>query len=330
MATNNNVPENKLDKLGLGRVWGKVFSLVKLLTGDVDVQGKGTLQDQVNAMYKAIDGRADKADIIDSEKAILENGQSGKMAGALAVKAMINTLENKITSFENTKADIVGSWLGKALSLTSAKTWAQVVAALKGVSLSGNAAAAQVLAGYTFYNTSLAKQTGTMIDNGSQTFADTSPTRVVYPPGYYSGLAVNYAPAYWLGIDSVKKVAAVLYASANAAMSNTKAFDTAYQTDGSKATTFVNGILTATRPIKLYALGFIAGFSLAAGNKHYLQYKLNGGATSAWLQGDTSHYGNNGNLGPISMAAGDTIEFRYRNAGTDTCFFYVVAVAQPV
>lgn len=47
MATNN-----KLDKTGLGRVWDRVFSLVKLLTGDVDVTGKGTLQYQIDELNR--------------------------------------------------------------------------------------------------------------------------------------------------------------------------------------------------------------------------------------------------------------------------------------
>lgn len=38
----------KLGKDGLEKVWKKVFSLIKLLTGDVDVSGKGTLQEQIN------------------------------------------------------------------------------------------------------------------------------------------------------------------------------------------------------------------------------------------------------------------------------------------
>lgn len=40
----------KLDPTGLGSVWNKVFSLVKLLTGDVDVKGKGTLQHQIDEL----------------------------------------------------------------------------------------------------------------------------------------------------------------------------------------------------------------------------------------------------------------------------------------
>lgn len=40
----NNDLEKFLAGSGLNRVWEKVFSLVKILTGDVDVSTKGTLQ----------------------------------------------------------------------------------------------------------------------------------------------------------------------------------------------------------------------------------------------------------------------------------------------
>lgn len=45
----------------------------------------------------------------------------------------ISNLQTKMTSFENTKSEIVGSGLGQALKLTAASTWAAIVAALKGV-----------------------------------------------------------------------------------------------------------------------------------------------------------------------------------------------------
>ena len=38
----------KLNKEGLTKVWLKVWTLVKTLTGEVDVSGKGTLQAQIN------------------------------------------------------------------------------------------------------------------------------------------------------------------------------------------------------------------------------------------------------------------------------------------
>lgn len=42
---------------GLNRVWEKVFSLVKILTGDVDVNNKGTLQKQIDDVRAIASGR---------------------------------------------------------------------------------------------------------------------------------------------------------------------------------------------------------------------------------------------------------------------------------
>ena len=44
----NNDLEKFLAGSGLNRVWEKVFSLIKILTGDVDVNNKGTLQKQLD------------------------------------------------------------------------------------------------------------------------------------------------------------------------------------------------------------------------------------------------------------------------------------------
>lgn len=41
--------QKKLGLDGLGKVWGKVFELMKTVTGNVDVAGKGTLQEQIDA-----------------------------------------------------------------------------------------------------------------------------------------------------------------------------------------------------------------------------------------------------------------------------------------
>ena len=128
----------------------------------------------------------------------------------------ITTLNSKVQSFENTKSDLVSSALGKALGMTSTYTWAQVVSKIKGVankgsysktftpstskqtassgagyyssisltcnavSLSGNATAAQVLTGKTFYNTTLSKVTGTIPIINKQATYGSAPTNGVY------------------------------------------------------------------------------------------------------------------------------------------------------
>ena len=53
----NNDLEKFLAGSGLNRVWEKVFSLVKILTGDVDVSTKGTLQKQLDDVRAIANGR---------------------------------------------------------------------------------------------------------------------------------------------------------------------------------------------------------------------------------------------------------------------------------
>ena len=48
---------DKLNLDGLSKVWQKVFGLVKILTGDVDVINKGSLQEQINEAVSIAKGR---------------------------------------------------------------------------------------------------------------------------------------------------------------------------------------------------------------------------------------------------------------------------------
>ena len=56
----------KPEAAGLGRVWQKVFSLVKRITGDVEVDTKGDLQTQINNLS----AKVDNSDIKESLDAI--------------------------------------------------------------------------------------------------------------------------------------------------------------------------------------------------------------------------------------------------------------------
>ena len=71
--------EEKLDKEGLRKVWLKIWSLLKLLVGDVDVTGKGDLQTQINnigeevekCFQSASDGKDLLADAITGKLSLL-------------------------------------------------------------------------------------------------------------------------------------------------------------------------------------------------------------------------------------------------------------------
>ena len=49
MGSNTEIIEI-VNKENLGAVWERVYSLVKLITGDVDIKNDGTLQDQIKGL----------------------------------------------------------------------------------------------------------------------------------------------------------------------------------------------------------------------------------------------------------------------------------------
>lgn len=146
-------------------------------------------------------------------------------------------------SFDDTKGDIAGSALGKALSMSATTAWADIVAKIKGVvnrgsndktftpttnkqtqsysagyytggtvtvnavALSGNAATGDVLTGKTFYNSSLTKQTGTMPDRSNTIQTATTSTSDQSKSCYrINGSNVEVVPAkgYWGNWDWTK------------------------------------------------------------------------------------------------------------------------------
>lgn len=66
---------NKLDKNGLNVFWTKVFTLVKTITGDVDVKNKGTLQNQVDDVSTKV---TDCFTSVSNGKKVVANAITGK------------------------------------------------------------------------------------------------------------------------------------------------------------------------------------------------------------------------------------------------------------
>ncbi|MBS6396662.1 MAG: phage tail protein [Clostridiales bacterium] len=148
----------------------------------------------------------------------------------------ISTLSERIQSFESTKSSIVSSGLGKALALTATSTWAQLVAAITGVTDQGaktsslncggsytipkgyhngsgkvtanslasqtdaNAAAAQILSGFTAWIKG-SKVTGTMPNKGALNWSGSNTTHAV-SAGYYSGGTLDSRPSYNAGVTA--------------------------------------------------------------------------------------------------------------------------------
>ena len=69
------------------------------------------------------------------------------------------------------------------------------------VSLSGNAGTGQVLSGYTFYNNSLTRRTGTMANRGALNWSGSNTTYSV-PAGYYSGGTLDSRTSYNNGYNA--------------------------------------------------------------------------------------------------------------------------------
>lgn len=83
--------EEKLNKDGLTRVWLKVWSLVKTLVGDVDVEGKGDLQSQVDNLSRNV---ADCFQSASDGKKLVADAVTGKGIATLATDTFATIAAN--------------------------------------------------------------------------------------------------------------------------------------------------------------------------------------------------------------------------------------------
>ena len=79
--------------------------------------------------------------------------------------------------------------------------YSSVSAVCNAVSLSGNAGTGQVLSGYTFYNNSLTRQSGSMSNRGNLNWSGSNTTYSV-PAGYYSGGTLDSRTSYNNGYNA--------------------------------------------------------------------------------------------------------------------------------
>ena len=167
--------------------------------------------------------------------------ESGKPADAKAVGDKITSLTGQITSFENTKSEIVGSGLGTALSLTASTTWANIVSKIKAItnrgawngSITTSGGNVTVPAGYhngsgkvtgptlanlvgsnvnlnnngslmsgvTAYGANGTKYTGSIANKGALNWSGSNTTYSV-PAGYYSGGTLDSRTSYNNGYNA--------------------------------------------------------------------------------------------------------------------------------
>lgn len=97
MAIDNNM---------LSKVWQKVFSLIKTITGDVDVESKGTLQSQIDEIPKSVYGFENKTTTEDEDGVVTETFNDGR----------------KIVTSENEEGNIIQNYYNKDGVLKMTKT----------------------------------------------------------------------------------------------------------------------------------------------------------------------------------------------------------------
>ena len=106
----------------------------------------------------------------------------------------IKTLQGNVTTLTNEKNDL-------ETQVTNLNTQ---VANLQKKQATGNAVAANVLAGKTFSNSSGVGLTGTMVNRGTLNFNPSTSTSQTVTAGYYSGGTLNTKPAYDAGFQAGK------------------------------------------------------------------------------------------------------------------------------
>lgn len=190
--------DEKLNKNGLMRVWLKIWTLLKLLVGDVDVVGKGDLQTQIDHLdhrveecfRSASDGKGLIADAVTGKGVpTLVSDTFATMAANIAKIRSSARLQNKSAVLSNVEQTIRPDTGYDGLGQVS-------VPAVK-----GTAGAGDVLIGKTFSGTAGIEKDGTMPENGAWTGETTGNGNVPIPAGHHNGRGyVSGAGAYAKGM----------------------------------------------------------------------------------------------------------------------------------
>ena len=138
-------------------------------------------------------------------------------------------MQNQMTSFENTKSEIVSSGLGQALALTVSNTWSQVIEKIKSVvnrgtlNWSGSNTTYGIPAGYYSGGTLDSRPSYSNGYNAGVTAADnrSNPNSTNYKTGYNAGVAAadarvntgsaSYTSGYNNGINVGRSLKSATY-----------------------------------------------------------------------------------------------------------------------
>ena len=191
----------KLGSIGLKAFWIKIFSLISLITGNVDVIGKGDLQTQIDSMSEKVEQCFTSA----------SNGKAA-IASAITGKGVNTTSDATFATMATNIGDIKTSprLQAKNAALSTAAQTIKPDTGYDGLCLvsvpavSGNAGTGDVLANKTFSSGSAGiSKTGTMPNKGAWTGATTGSGNVTIPAGYHNGSGyVSGAGAYNAGISA--------------------------------------------------------------------------------------------------------------------------------
>lgn len=170
--------EEKLNKEGLKKVWLKIWTLLKLLVGDVDVSGKGDLQTQINNMGRKVE---DFFRNVSDGKSLLADAITGKGVPTEASDTFA-TMAEKISNIKEADDSIDEESLNYRTGYN-----AGVNATKKGTAGTGD-----VLVGKTFTNATTVEEAGAMankgattVDAGAVTQDDTYTYMNIPAAGYY-------------------------------------------------------------------------------------------------------------------------------------------------
>ena len=191
----------KLGLDGLEIFWVRIFSLMKLVTGDVKVNSKGTLQEQIDDMSKKVDDCFTSAS--NGKKAIASaiTGKGVSTASDATFATMATNIGNIKTS---PRLQAKNAALSTAAQTIKPDTGYDGLCLVSVPAVSGNAGTGDVLANKTFSSGSAGiSKTGTMPNKGAWTGATTGSGNVTIPAGYHNGSGyVSGAGAYNAGISA--------------------------------------------------------------------------------------------------------------------------------
>lgn len=184
--------DKKLDGNGLMRVWLKIWTLIKLLVGDVDVSGKGDLQTQINNLGNKVNNCLGS-----------DNGDVPGFAEGLEAENVIDAINKLFTQGNENKQTLVDNLIAMGIQASTDDTWGTLLDKVLDMTDTSNdtVTAATLLAGYTAHNASGELITGIMPNKGAWTANTTGNGNVSIPAGYHNGQGyISGAGAYAKGM----------------------------------------------------------------------------------------------------------------------------------